>query len=291
MLVYLNGTFLEKRDARIPVDDRGFIFGDGVYEVWRAVNGILFAPERHRVRLEHGVRELEIAPPPELEPDHLWPIADRLLAANDNRQGDATFYVQVTRGAAPRTHFFPPAGTRPTVYATTSRFSPPAAAVRAAGAAALTMPDIRWLRCDLKTIQLLPNVLGKQRAVSGGAIDTIFVRDGIVTEGTHTNVFAVADGVVRTHPLSNLVLAGVTREVVLELASHLRIPVREDPLRIDELRAADEVFLTGTTTDVLGITRLDGAPVGAGAPGRITLALYDALADRLELHPGSPASR
>ena len=283
MFVYLNGTFHDKRDARVSVDDRGFIFGDGVYEVWRVVDGSLFEPERHRSRLLGGLRELEIAVPDELQGNALWSIAERLLMENDLRQGDATLYVQVTRGAAPRAHYFPPPGTTPTLYIASSRFTPPVATVRATGAAALTMPDVRWLRCDLKTIQLLPNVLGKQRAVAAGAIDSIFVRDGMVTEGTHTNVFAVVGGVVRTHPLDNFVLAGVTRAVVLELAARLRIPAREDAVTIDELRAADELFLTGTTTDVLGITRLDGAPVADGRPGPITAALYEALADRLGL--------
>jgi D-alanine transaminase len=265
------------------VDDRGFIFGDGVYEVWRVVNGALFEPERHRARLLAGLRELEIAVPAEVEGDALWPIAERLLDENELRDGNATLYAQVTRGAAPRTHYFPPAGTAPTLYLATSRFSPPTPAVRAAGAAAITMADIRWLRCDVKTIQLLPNVLGKQRAVASGAIDAIFVRDGIVTEGTHTNVFAVVRGVLLTHPLTNLVLAGITREVVLELAAALRVPTRQTPIAIDALRGADEVFLTGTTTDVLGITRLDGTPIADGRPGRITGLLYDALAERLGL--------
>jgi D-alanine transaminase len=285
MLVYLNGTLQEKSEARVPVDDRGFIFGDGVYEVWRAANGLLFEPERHRARLEHGLRELEIPRPSEIDGPTLWSIADRLLRENDHVRGDATVYVQVTRGAAPRTHYFPPAGTSPTVYVATARFSPPSAAVRAAGAGAITAPDIRWHRCDLKTIQLLPNVLGKQRAVSAGAVDTIFIRDGMVTEGTHTNVFAVAGGVVRTHPLGPLVLSGVTREVVLDLCRELDIPAREEAITDSDLRASEEIFLTGTTTDVLGITRLDGVSIGGGRPGPVTARLYDALAERLGLTP------
>jgi D-alanine transaminase len=291
MSVYLNGSYADRSTARVSVEDRGFIFGDGCYEVWRAVNGTLFEFERHRSRLEHGLRELEIARPAELESAALRTIAERLLDGNGARDGNATFYVQVTRGAAPRTHYFPPSGTPPTVYATASRFTPPPAAMRASGAAALTMPDIRWLRCDLKTIQLLPNVLGKQRAVSTGAVDTIFVRDGTVTEGTHTNVFAVVGGIVRTHPLSHHILAGVTRDVVLELAAGLGIAIREEAVTADELRDATEVFLTGTTTDVLGITSLDGGPVGTGRPGPITAALYDALAERLGLRAEIAAPR
>ena len=288
---WLDGEISNVREAKVSVLDRGFIFGDGVYEVWRVVDGTLFEPERHRARLAGGLRDLEIPAPREIHGDALWSIAERLLAENDLREGNATLYLQVTRGAAPRAHYFPPPGTLPTLYIATSRFSPPTAALRATGAGALTMTDVRWLRCDLKTIQLLPNVLGKQRAVAAGAIDSIFVRDAIVTEGTHTNVFAVIGGEIRTHPLTNLILPGVTREVVLELAAKLGLPARERALTIDELRAADEVFLTGTTTDVLGITRLDGASVGGGRPGRVTALLYDALAERLGIRAETTAPR
>lgn len=281
MLIYLNGTFLAKSDARISIDDRGFIFGDGVYEVWRLIHGRPFEAEMHQERLERGLRELGIAIPDDVRAERLWEIADRLLAENDLTSGEATLYVEVTRGAAPRTHYFPPPDTPPTVYIAAARFSPPEK-LRQSGAAAITQPDIRWLRCDLKTIQLLPNVLGKQRAVASGAIDSIFVRDGLVTEGTHTSVLAVVDGVLRTHPIDHNVLPGVTRAVVLRLAAELGIPARESAVSVEELFAASEVFLAGTTNDVLPIVKIDERPIGSGRPGPIAEQLFQELRARMD---------
>jgi D-alanine transaminase len=281
VLIYLNGSFLPKSEARVPIEDRGFIFGDGIYEVWRLIGGQPFEAERHQARLERGLRELEIAMPDDVRPANLWKIARRLIAENDLAAGEQTLYLEVTRGAAPRTHYFPPAGTQPTVYIGAAKFTPPEA-MRLSGAAAISQPDIRWLRCDLKTIQLLPNVLGKQRAVSAGAIDAIFVRDGVVTEGTHTTVFAVIDGVLRTHPTDHLVLPGVTRAVVLDLAHELGIPSVEAAVPLSELFAASEVFLAGTTNDVLPITSVDGRPIGSGRPGPVAERLFQGLRGRMD---------
>jgi D-alanine transaminase len=281
VLIYLNGAVVPKSEARIPIEDRGFIFGDGVYEVWRLIGGRPFEPERHQERLERGLRELEIALPDELRPDRLWTIAARLIGENDLAEGEQTLYVEVTRGVAPRTHYFPPAGTAPTVYIAAARFAPPEA-LRRSGATAITQDDIRWLRCDLKTIQLLPNVLGKQRAMSSGSIDAIFVRDGLVTEGTHTSVFAVLDGVVRTHPADHRVLPGVTRAVVLELANELGIPNAESAVTRSELFAASEVFLAGTTNDVLPIVGVDGERIGDGRPGPVAERLFQGLRARMD---------
>jgi D-alanine transaminase len=281
MLIYLNGAFLPKAEARISIEDRGFIFGDGVYEVWRCIRGHPFEPKPHQARLERGLRELEIAIPDDVRASQLWDIADRLLAENDLMSGEATVYVEVTRGTAPRTHYFPPAGTPPTVYIAAARFVPPEA-LRRSGAAAITQPDTRWLRCDLKTIQLLPNVLGRQRAVASGAIEAIFVRDGVVTEGTHTSVFAVVDGVLRTHPADHGVLPGVTRAVILQLAHELGMPSLESPVTLAELFAASEVFLVGTTSDVLPIIRVDERPIGTGGPGPIAARLFQKLRARME---------
>ena len=287
MLIYLDGSFIPKSEARVSIDDRGFIFGDGVYEVWRLVRGHPFEAEQHQARLERGLRELEIAIPEDVRADRLWQIADRLLAENDLTAGEATLYVEVTRGAAPRTHYFPPAGTRPMLYVSAARFAPPEA-LRQSGAAAITQPDIRWLRCDLKTIQLLPNVLGKQRAVAQGAIDAIFVRDGVVTEGTHTSVMAVVDGVLRTHPTDHNVLPGVTRAVVLQLAREMGIPALETAVPLPELFTASEVFLAGTTNDVLPITSIDGRPIGTGRPGPIAERLFQGLRARMDAAAGAP---
>jgi D-alanine transaminase len=281
MLVYLNGSYLPSDHAQLSALDRGFVFGDGVYEVWRAVNGRLFEAERHRERLERGLRELRIGPPDGADADGLRTIAERLLRENGLLDGHATFYVQVTRGAAPRTHQFPPAGTRPTIFAYTAALKS-LEQDRHTGVRAITRPDVRWLQCNIKTIQLLPNVLAKQAAVEAGAFEAIFVRDGYAMEGTHSNLFAVLNGELRTHPANHLILPGVTRDVVLELARELGIPCREQAVMEAELRWTEELFFTGTTTDVLPVAHVDDFTIGDGRPGPIAAALHEALAQRME---------
>ncbi|MGZ8458398.1 MAG: aminotransferase class IV [Gemmatirosa sp.] len=279
MLVYLNGAFVPKAEARLPVDDRGFLFGDGIYEVTRAVDGRLFEVERHLQRLQEGAAALALPLSAETvaELPGLWA---RLLAANALTAGEATVYLQVTRGAAPRTHQFPPAGTPPTIFASASPLLPPDA-VRARGAAIVTYPDVRWARCDIKSVNLLPNVLAKQAASEAGAFEAVFVREGVVTEGAQTTAFAIIDGVLRTHPRSNRILPSVTRAVVLELAAGLGIPVREEAFTDNALRSAEELFVASTTADVMPVTRVDGQPAGGGVPGPITRALADGIAARL----------
>jgi D-alanine transaminase len=281
VLAYLNGHYLPRSAATIPVEDRGFIFGDGVYEVWRVVNGRLFETNRHLARLAFGLAELRIATPDIVRREVLDDIADRLLAESGLVDGEATLYVEVTRGVAPRAHQFPAAGTTPTVFAMVNRFVPPDDA-RARGANAITAPDIRWLRCDIKTIQLLPNVMAKQAAAERGAIEAIMVRDGVVTEGSHANVLGVIDGEIRTHPLGNLILPGITRAVVLEIAHALAIPVREEAFTERDIARLDECFLAGTTSDVMPIVRVDDRPIGAGRPGPITMRLFREFRSHLD---------
>jgi D-alanine transaminase len=281
LLAYLNGQFLPRAAAAIPVEDRGFAFGDGVYEVWRVVNGRLFESERHLARLVSGLAELRITPPEIARPEVLAAVADRLLAESELTDGEATLYVEITRGVAPRTHQFPSPAVAPTVYATANRFTP-ADEIRARGASCITVPDVRWLRCDVKTIQLLPNVMARQAAAERGAIEGIMVRDGVVTEGSHTNVVGVLDGVLRTHPTNNLILPGVTRAVVLDLARSAGFEVSEDAIAERDLRRLEELFLVGTTTDVMPIVRLNEQPVGSGAPGPIATRLVSAFRQYLD---------
>ena len=281
MLAYLNGQFLPRADAAVPVEDRGFVFGDGVYEVWRVVGGRLFETARHLARLSSGLHELRIPSPDLVDAERLVAIADRLLTDDGLLDGEATFYVEVTRGVAPRTHQFPSGRIAPTVFAMANPFKP-AEDLRRAGATCITMPDIRWLRCDIKTIQLLPNVLGKQAAAEVGALDVLFVRDGVVTETSHANVLAVIDGVIRTHPTNNLILPGITRAVVLEIARDLKMRVDETPFAATDLPRASEVFLAGTTTDVMPIVRVDDVVVGEGKPGPIATTLFRELRSRLD---------
>ena len=284
-LAYLNGEFVPRSSATLSVDDRGFVFGDGVYEVWRVIAGQPFELDAHLARLQFGLGELRIAPPDIVEHDVFAGIAKRLLGVAGLETGEATIYLEITRGAAPRTHQFPIAATRPTVYVVANRFEPPEA-LRARGARAITTPDIRWLRCDIKTVQLLPNVLAKQAAADAGATEAILVRDGVVTEGSHTNVFAVDRGVVRTHPANNLILHGVTRQVVIDIARSIDLEVRETPFTRDELAGFDELFLVGTTTDVMPLVRVDEHTVGNGSPGPIAMRLQAALRARLDAGAG-----
>jgi len=277
--VYLNGQFLPVEQAKLSVLDRGFIFGDGIYEVWRVVDGTLFEHRRHDRRMRHGLDAIEIEVPAR-DLDALAGVATRLLRENDILTGEGTFYLEITRGAAPRTHAYPPAGTPPTIFAMVGRFEVPHA-LREAGATAITQPDVRWHRCDIKTVQLLPNCMAKQKASAAGAVEAILVRDGIVTEGTHSSVLGVKNGELWTHPLSPLILPSVTREVILEIAKEQGVAVRERPFTDRELFELDELFVAGTTTDVTPIVDVDGRRIGAGKPGPVSKQLYAGLQSRL----------
>ncbi|CAA9301209.1 MAG: D-alanine aminotransferase [uncultured Gemmatimonadetes bacterium] len=270
-IVYLNGGFVPHREARISADDRGFLFGDGVYEVIRAVDGALFEAGAHARRMAAGLQALRIG---SLEggAHALLGVAERLLRENALLEGEATVYLQVTRGAAPRRHTFPAPSTPPTVYVSATRFQPPAE-LQEHGAAAITQADVRWGRCNVKSTNLLPNILAKQLAAEAGAFEAILVRDGVVTEGASTSVFGVSRGELRTHPLTPHILPGITRAVVLELAAARGLRVDETPLRGAELGRLDEIFLVGTTTDLMPVVVLDGTPVGGGSPGPVTRAL------------------
>lgn len=276
MLVYLNGELIPKAEARVSVDDRGFLFADGVYEVARVYDGRTFLLEPHLARMADGLRALEIRFDglPELAG-----ITERLLDENDLRVGDAMVYIQVTRGAAPRAHRFPAPDTRPTVFAAAKPFKAHPPAAYEEGAAAVTVPDTRWSRCDIKSVSLLPNVLANEQAHRAGAFEAIFVRDGIVLEGSHSNLMAVYGGEIVTYPATNYILPGITRQEVLRLAADLGIPAREGAIPVDRIYDADELFLTGTTTEVMPITRLDGRLVGDGRAGGVARRLQRAYRD------------
>ncbi|HET7506307.1 MAG TPA: aminotransferase class IV [Kofleriaceae bacterium] len=277
--VYLNGSYMERDRAAIPIDDRGFVFGDGIYEGVRVIDGRLFAWDAHAARLRSGLAGLRIELSPERVAE-LAGIARRLLEDNGLTRGEAFIYVAVTRGVAARTHAFPPRGTPPTVFVSATRLLRPRD-LRQHGARAITFEDIRWSRCDWKTINLLGSVLARQAAVEAGAFEAILLRDGVVTEGAATTVFAVIDGVVRTHPLSHRILPGVTRGVVLECAQALELTASERAITEYELRCAEELFLCGTTTDITPVVTLDSKPVASGEPGPLTTQLRDAFEARL----------
>lgn len=273
--VFLNGDFLPRDEAAISPDDRGFLFSDGVYEVARAYSGRLFELDRHLARLERSLHALRIRGAGERG---LGPVCEELLARNGLGGDDALVYLQVTRGSAPRTHRFPDPSVQPTIYGYAWAYSPAGAPEE--GARAITVPDQRWARCDIKTVGLIPNCMASQVAYEEAAAEAIFVRDGIALEGTHTNLFAVFRGVVRTAPLNNYILPGVTRAVVLDLCIEAGYEVDQAPIPIEDLRRADEIFIVGTTTEVTPVTDLDGGAVGAGRPGEISLRLLALLRER-----------
>lgn len=268
----LNGVFGAPETTCVPIDDRGFIFGDGVYETMRAYGGRIWALDRHLVRLEGSLREVAIPS------DSMPAIRGWIEEAMDRSSlQEALVYAQVTRGVAPRVHTFS-SRLVPSVLVTVRPTEAIALSVREAGVTAITVEDQRWARRDIKSINLLPNVLAKQQALDAGAFEAVLVEpDGRVTEGSTTNLFAVFGKELWTAPADHHILGGITRDLVLGLACKLSIPVREEPFSLEQLRKADEIFFSGTTAEVLGVSRLDGAAVGSGKVGAITWQLYEAF--------------
>jgi D-alanine transaminase len=270
---YLNGEYVALRDARISPLDRGFLFGDSVYEVLPVFGGRMFLFREHFDRLARSLREIRIENPH--THDEWREILEQLIARNG--ASDLYAYVQVSRGAEyGRNHAFPAVAVKPTVFAMASPLPVFTEAQRAAGLSAITVEDFRWGRCDIKSTALLANVLMKQQAADAGANEAIIVRDGQVMEGSSTSVFIVKNGVLTTPPNSHRILPGTTRDAALSLATNV-MPAEIRNFSIDELRAADEVWISAATRDVLPVTRIDGAPVGTGRPGPAWLRMAESF--------------
>ena len=267
---FVNGRFMPLREAMVPVEDRGFQFGDGVYEVIRTYCGVPFQLEAHLARLERSARAIEL---PLSFTSQEW---TRYVVEGIRLGGyaESKVYIQLTRGVAPREHRFP-ASVHPTTVMTVREMHSVDARLRTQGVGVLTMEDLRWGRCDIKSVNLLANVMARQRAYLAGAFEAVFVRGGEVTEGAVSNVMVVTQGALVTEPEGERILSGVTRDVVLTLARKEGVAVQERPIGLDELRGADEMFLTGTTVEILPVVRVDDAVVGSGTPGDITTLLYD----------------
>ena len=277
--IYLNGEYLPADEAKISVNDRGFLFGDGLYEVTAAYRGNLFRGDRHVARARRGAAHLRI----DFDPATLEDMHHRLLEMNGLTDEEVSYvYFQVTRGVAPRTHQFPDPPVSPTVYAYANVYKRPPREVWEKGCRAITLPDVRWHRNDLKTIALLANCLARQAAFDAGVDETIQVRDGIAIEGAHNNVHFIFDGTVVTHPSNHLILSGVTRDVMFELAEELGIPVELRSVTVDEMWKADEVFFTGTTVEVRPAVEVDGRAIGAGSRGAMTARLQEHYRDFLD---------
>ncbi|MFN3681018.1 MAG: D-amino-acid transaminase [Nitrospira sp.] len=267
-IAFLNGRFVAWAEATVSIDDRGFQFGDGVYEVIRTYGGRPFELEAHLDRLERSAKELSIHQPYSRPQWREWIKQAIELSGYRN----AKVYIQITRGVAPREHAFP-AHASPTVVMTVRELHPLSAELRRAGVTACTVADQRWGRCDIKSLNLLGNVLAREEARRAGVFEAILVKDGVVTEGSISNVMAIRSGVLVTAPEGARILSGVTRTMVLALAAKERIPVEERFFPVEFLYEADEVLLTGTTIEVVGVIQIDGRTIGAGCPGPITQML------------------
>jgi D-alanine transaminase len=274
-IVYLNGTFLPRSQATLSIEDRGTLFGDGVYEVTRYTHGRPFEMQRHAQRLRRSLDGLQITG---VDVDAIVEASDEVVQRNALQ--DAAVYWQVTRGSGARSHVIDPS-LEPSVliiaypYAALSPDAVvPALRVR-------TTEDNRWGDCWIKSVMLLPNSRAKTLAKADGFDDAVFVRDGIVTEGTSSNLFIARDGALWTHPAKRNILWGITREVVIELAREAGIEVHEEAFDVATMMAADEAFLTGTTTDVSALTHIDGKAIGDGRPGEVATRLHRMLIDRM----------
>jgi D-alanine transaminase len=272
---YLNGEFQPLESARISPLDRGFLFGDAVYEVVPVYAGRPFRFREHVDRLARSLAAIRMAPP--LSHADWANICRELITRNEAQTQDSYWYVQVSRGAEfGRNHAWPP-DLAPTLFAYLSELVPVSTELLARGVAAVTATDIRWTRRDIKSTALLANVLLKKLAADAGAFETILIEDGFLTEGSSTTVHIVRAGVLCTPPNGEQILPGTTRDVVTELAAELALPSEVRPISAQELRAADEIWLSFSTRGVLPVTSLDGAPVGTGRPGAAFRRLHDAF--------------
>ena len=271
---YLNGRFSPLEEISISPDDRGFLFGDGVYEVIRAYHGVPAFWGDHFARLARSAKEIQL--PFALEYVEFQDILCTGLQQSGYAEGK--IYIQITRGVAPREHVFPAMG-KPTVFLSFREMAPLTTDLTTQGVKVITVPDIRWDRCDIKSLNLLPNVLAKQRAQEAEAFEAIFVRDGLVREGATSNIFILKNGEISTPERNQFVLAGVTQHQVINLARKQGRDVQLRQIPLELVFEADEVFLVGTTIEVLPVTNIDGQGVNNEAPGPVTLSLQQQFSE------------
>lgn len=256
--VYLNGEIFDAADAKISVFDRGFLFGDGIYEVMLQIKGKFFYGKEHLARLSDCLRKINIV----YDTSALSAIIKTLLISSDLQDQDCLLYIQITRGVAPRKHSFP-SNIQPSVMLYALPFILPA--INTQKISVVTQADFRWHRCDIKMTSLLGNVMANDAAIKGGHYETIFFRDGVVTEASHSNIFFVKDEIVYTHPTNENILNGITREIVIQLCRDNHIDLKADPIRYSDITKMDEAFLTGTSTQIASIQRIDNHTYHSGA--------------------------
>jgi D-alanine transaminase len=273
-LACLNGELMPVGEAKVPVSDRGFLFGDAIYEVYRLYQGRCWLEDEHDDRLRRSLRELEF---PEIDLDALAGRIQRTIAASGILEG--TVYVQITRGVAPRAHAFPNPPATPTELILVREYDDvKTAELRQTGVGVISHPDLRWKRCDVKTTNLLGNVLANEAAHRAGCYEALLVDEaGLVTEATHSSLLWVTDGRLEGTPEGTRILPGTTRRRELRLARKVGVPFQEGRISLADLRAADEVILLGTTIEVMPVVSIDGGPVASGRPGPLTVRLQDAF--------------
>lgn len=274
--IIINGEIAKRSSARIDIEDRGYQFGDGVYEVVRVYNGKMYTADEHLQRLHQSAEKIGMKI--DLSAASLKEMMGELIEKNTLQTG--IVYMQFTRGTAPRNHNFPASNVPLTFVAYTKELARPAENM-SRGVEAITEEDIRWLRCDIKSLNLLGNLLAKQKAAEAGCFEAILHRGETVTEGSHTNVAIVKNGIIYTHPATNLILNGITRQKALELCSFNGMQAEEEAFSLTDLAEADEVFMMGTTTEIMPIVKINGQPVADGLPGIVTLKLQKLLGDAI----------
>ena len=277
-LAYIDGRFIPLNEAKVSITDRGFVFGDGVYEVIAAYNRQAFRLEEHLARLGASANAISLVLP--LDNNKLKEIIGMGLAQSNSQT--TQIYVQVTRGSAPRSHAFP-AGITSNLVVTFRPLVQIPENISAQGVSVITTEEIRWDRCNIKSISLLPNVLAKQKATEQGVFEAIWVtKDGVVNEGAASNIFVIREGEMHTPPKNEKILGGITRDVVLQCAQGEGMLVYEIPLQIEKMLQADEIFLTSTTIEILGVVDVDGQKIGEGTVGPITKQLSNALRQEID---------
>ncbi|HUX58686.1 MAG TPA: aminotransferase class IV [Bacteroidales bacterium] len=270
-IAYFNGNFLPKDEIKINPDDRGFLFADGIYEVVRWYQGHFYDIDSHLLRLKRSLKELRII---WAEEDSFPYLARELITLNELEQQPSLVYIQITRGVAPRTHDFPSPAVSPTVYAFARNFMPDSSEIEN-GVDVLLKKEMRWSRCDIKSVSLLPNTLSFQEAKEQGYQECIFIRDGLITEGTHSNIFFVINGSLFTHPESEHILSGITRKNILRIAREEGIPVSESAVPDTMIDNISEAFLASTGAEVTPVIKMGDYMIGDGHPGPITKLLKE----------------
>jgi len=276
-MAYFNGNYIPKNEVRISPDDRGFLFAEGIYEVVRWYQGFFYDMDSHMARMKRSLKEIKIS---WTEEDTFPVIARELVRMNNLRNSSALVYLEVTRGAASRTHAFPNPPVSPTVYAFAKEFVPENNG-KESGVSVMLTDDIRWGRCDIKSVALLPNTLKYQEAIDKGFFEVAFVRNGLITECSHSNIFFVVNGILFTHPESVFILSGVTRKNIIKIARKTGIPVKEEAIDDKMLGLISEAFITNTSGEVTAVTKINETVIGEGIPGPLTRIIRERFYDHI----------